>query len=365
MTGVTGAAPVVRLAPFTGGAAEWDKTCARFPDFCVTQSWAAAEARCAADPRWRPERLIFMRGGAVAGCAQVMLRRAPFGLGRLAWIARGPLFDAASDAENRFAVWRAAAAELRARYARGFGGYLRIAPPILADAAPGDSPPELPGFRVTAQAGWASASVDLTPPVDDLRAGLKGKWRNALSKAERAGAQVRAADDETAVRAFAEGHDAFMAALGAHAGGSVTGAWINALAGAGGDVRVFEARLSGAAPDSAPDSPPDSPLAGRVMTVRTGARVEYLAGHTEPAGRDAGAGQMLLWAALAAAKDAGAQKFDLGGMDPVKTPKGVYDYKDGMQGAPYRMMNEIDACGGAGARLIRARTDAARAAMGA
>ncbi|MHC8508253.1 MAG: GNAT family N-acetyltransferase [Rhodospirillales bacterium] len=358
---MTGAASGVRLAPFTGGAAEWAETCAQFPDYSVTQSWAAGEARRAADPRWRPERLVFMRSGAAAGCVQVMLRRAPFGLGRLAWIARGPVFDVESDAALGFPLWRVMAAALRTRYARGFGGCLRIAPPVLENT----SPPELPGFRVTAQAGWASAAVDLAPPVDDLRAGLKGKWRNALSKAERAGVDVRAAHGAAApaaVNAFAEGHDAFMAGLGAQAGGSVTGAWITALAGAArNDVCVFEARLSGAAPGSPPGSPP----AGRVMTVRTGARVEYLAGHTEPAGRDAGAGQMLLWAALTAAKDAGARTFDLGGMDPFKTPKGVFGYKDGMQGAPYRLMNEIDAAAGVGARLIRARTDAARAAMGA
>jgi peptidoglycan pentaglycine glycine transferase (the first glycine) len=338
-----------RLGP--DAAARWAEAEAAFPDVPLVQSWTHGDARSAAGG-WTAERLILRDSpGAVRALVQALIRPAPMGLGRLVWIARGPVLDRAVDAAAGFPLWRAAAAALRAHFVTSMGDYLRIAPPFDSDAGA----PVPSGFSLTAMDGWASAALDLGAPLDDLHAGLKGKWRTAIRRAEKDGVTVDRAEGAAAVAAFAGAHDAFMAEVGA--GGSVDGASIVAMErGVDARLAVYEARLNGA-------------VCGRALTAATpgrgGGRVEYLAGHTDDAGRRANAGQALLWRAVCDAKAAGAATFDVGGLDPERTPKGIFDFKAGLQGTPYRLMPEIDACGGAVARLIKARTDRARAAMGA
>lgn len=339
----------VAFQPFTGDAGAWAELCHAFPDRPLVQSWTHGAARAATGP-WRAERGVFRDAdNAVVGVVQAMVRPAPLRLGRLVWIARGPVFDWTADTEADFSLWRAMAGALRDRFARGLGDCLRIAPPFPVDAGA----PVPDGFAMTAMDGWASSAINLTQPLDALHAALKGKWRTAIRRAESAGLETTTVTGIDAVDAFADGHDAFMAAVGAE-GGSVDGALLKAMVRAETDAAfsVIEAWLGGA-------------VAGRSLVVRTGDRVEYLAGHTDDAGRAANGGQAMLWRAITEAQSTGAKWFDVGGMDPDRTPKGIYDFKAGLQGTPYRLMSEIDCCGGPLGRIIKARTDRARAAMGA
>ena len=333
---------------FNGNSAAWQRICSAFPDRPLVQSWAHGESR-RKQGSWQVERCLFNSGSIVVGVAQAMIRPAPFGAGQLTWIARGPVHDIPSDRAAGFPLWTAMAEALRDRFASGVGSYLRIAPPFLLD----DRAALPEGFTETHMDGWASAILDLAPSLDDLRAALKGKWRNGLNKAERVGVTIMNCDGQVTIDEFADAHDTFMANVGAD--GSVTGTYIKNLHRAGGDgadLRVYSARLG-------------DEIVGRLITAHTGVRVEYLASHMTEAGKKASAGQAMLWSALAASHAAGAQLFDVGGMDAKRTPKGIFDFKDGLRGAPYRLAREIDCCGGPVARLIKARTDMARAKMGA
>ncbi len=70
---------------------------------------------------------------------------------------------------------------------------------------------------------------------------------------------------------------------------------------------------------------------------------------------------MLLWRAICDAREAGLRWFDVGGMDPELTPKGIYDFKAGIGGTPYRLAPEIEAQnGGLRTRLVRWRVNRAR-----
>jgi len=341
------------LHGFTGNAAAWHAVCSLFPERPLVQSWAHGAAR-EAQGGWSVERCIFKEKSTVVGFAQAMIRPAPLKAGRLVWIARGPVYDSASDPSAGWPQWSQMATLLREKYGSGLGDYLRIAPPFSEDL----HAPVPAGFAITPMGGWASAMMDLSVGLDDLKTALKGKWRNGLNKAERVGVVVSNHRDAGSVDAFADAHDTFMAGIGAD--GSVTGAYIKALhraQGDGSDLTVFNAEYEGA-------------IAGRLLTCRTGDRVEYLASHMTDAGKKASAGQALLWAAVADAHSGGAPEngakwFDVGGMDPDRTPKGIFDFKDGLRGSTYRLMPEIDCCGGPLARLIKSHTDAARAKMGA
>jgi lipid II:glycine glycyltransferase (peptidoglycan interpeptide bridge formation enzyme) len=100
---------------------------------------------------------------------------------------------------------------------------------------------------------------------------------------------------------------------------------------------------------------------GSALIVHHGDTAEYLAGTLLDAGRPFSIGQLLLWRAIEDARSAGLRRFDLGGMDAERTPRGIYDFKRGVSGAPYRLMPEIEARPtGLRARLVRWRVRRAR-----
>jgi hypothetical protein len=95
--------------------------------------------------------------------------------------------------------------------------------------------------------------------------------------------------------------------------------------------------------------------------VRYCDRCECLVNTVGAAGRRHGLGQLLVWRAICEMKARGMAAFDVGGMDPALTPKGIYDFKTGIGGVAYRLANEIEADdGGLRARLVRWRVARAR-----
>lgn len=338
-------------------ADDWQARLRGFDDLSLTQTWAYGEAKAATGP-WRVERGVLRDGDAVVGCVQVLVRRLPGGLpGGLAWIARGPLWRRPGEdgpAARLGGILSALAEHFAAR--RGF--YLRVAPPAVEGALEPVSRDT--ALRITATRGWASARLDLTRPRDDLRTGLVQKWRNAVNKAERTGVAVSA---ET-VTGSGGALDGFLAAYRAFLSErsiatTVTPELLSALADrSGGDdgLAVLSASRDGS-------------VLGWTLVARYGDTAEYLAGVVGDAGRDAGAGQLLLWRAVEWAQEAGLRRFDLGGLDPLLTPDGIRRFKEGLAGVPYRQMNEVEAVpdgliAGPLAAMVRGRVERARTAAG-
>lgn len=328
--------------------ADWTALTAGFGGQCLVQSWAYAEAKARTGP-WQVERGLLVDGGAPAGAFHALVRRLPCGLPcGLAWINRGPLWAGAEPPEP--ARLLALMTALKSHYVGERHLYLRLAPPV-AEEGLGGAGLGGAGFAATASRGWASAELDLSADAASLRRQLRGKWRNTLSRAERASLEVRSSPDEATFAAFLAAYRRFLETRAFST--SVTPELLAALH----DIvvpaerpRVFLGIGEGA-------------LLGAALIARTGPRAEYLAGFVEDAGRGLGVGQLLLWTALTALKAEGARIFDVGGMDPDLTPRGIYDFKAGLGATPYRLAAEREA-GGAGllGRLVRWRIAGARAA---
>lgn len=309
--------------------AAWQAATASFFDRTLMQDWAFGEAKAGAGS-WRAERGLFRANGDIVGAAQIMIRRLPLVGGGLVWINRGPLWRTRSDeSPERLA---ALLGVLRARWDRG-GYYLRVAPPIEGNF-------HAPGFESTGTPGWASARVDLAPPPDALRAHLQQKWRNALNKAERGGLIV-----SSGVGSFSVFHDGFARFLAEKKfSTSVT--------------PDFLVRLQDCLPPEnkmiAHIARVGEVLAGGALIARHGDTAEYLAGFATEAGHGLNVGQILLWRAMTAAKESGVRWFDLGGLDEKRTPEGIYHFKAGLGGTPYRLADEIEFCpADVRARLVR------------
>ena len=219
------------------------------------------------------------------------------------------------------------------------GLYLRIAPPY--HASNDTDQVWSPNFRQTATPGWASAIVDLSKPTDDLRSALEQKWRNCLNKSERSGMTLGDGEPEAQFDVFLARHQAFIEQRGYAT--SVTPALLAALQSRLPDDRKMRTVLAMR----------DGDCIGSTLIACYGETCEYLAGNSTDAGRSYYAGQFLIWQAMRMMKDLGYRWFDVGGMDPVLTPPGIYRFKRGIGGEPYQLAPEIESIGGGlRARLV-------------
>jgi len=332
----------------------WESALAGLRDLSLLQCRAYGDAKSASGP-WTVERLLFIgEGGKVAGACQVMIRTLPLGLGGLAWVNRGPLWRPASAAEaggGHTASLIAMLAALKSRYVDERGLYLRVQPNVADGALPASSLAKT-GLEAAYAPGWVSARIDLGMPLEDLRRGLKQKWRNCLNKAERQEIEIRAAEDGDAMEDFLGGHANMEFA------GTVTAEFLRAL----------QAALPHGEKLTAVAAYQDNEYLGGALIARYGDTAEYLAGNTTSEGRRLNAGQLALWSAVEAAQGEGRRWFDLGGMDKALTPQGIYHFKEGLGGAEYQLTGEVEALprgltGGTLGAMVRWRVNRERMAI--
>jgi CelD/BcsL family acetyltransferase involved in cellulose biosynthesis len=312
---------MVQFEPVEYSRESWLEIAATMPGYNLMQDWSYGEAKADCGG-WQVERGLFQEAGTVVGVAQVLLRTIPVIGSGLAWLNRGPLSRPGTENGTLLKT-------LHGYYCDERGFYLRIAPQMPAENLAPTSLPAM-GFRQTTASGWASARLDLTPDLATLRSGLRQKWRNALNKAERAGIHIDSGADGELFERFLDEYQRFLEDRGIET--SVTPELLRALQRnlpPHSKLRSYQATLAGEA-------------LGSVLVVKYGPTIEYLAGTSLDAGRPYSVGQLLLWRAIADAKEADAQFFDLGGMDPDITPKGIFEFKRGVGGESYRLATEIE-----------------------
>ncbi len=164
--------------------------------------------------------------------------------------------------------------------------------------------------------GSSTALLDLGKPVEDLRAGLHGKWRNALVAGEVAGLKLRCSAAGRDLEWLLGRCDSERRRRG-YVGPS--GDLIRAMAAAGGDDDVM---LLTAA--RGPER-----LAG-VLFLRHGGTATYLLAWSGSEGRARRAHNLLLWRAVLALRERGVRWLDLGGVNAAAP--GIARFKLGLCG---------------------------------
>jgi hypothetical protein len=326
-------------------AHDWKNQFIRFEDQNILQSWVYGDAK-GASGSWAVERAFFEKGDSIVGMMQVLIRNAPLLSRGLVWINRGPLWrsdnsDPADLAEMLLL--------LGAHYADDLGHYVLIAPTAV-ETIDFESVLAQTNFRQTKKAGWASAILDLTMPLDALRGNLNQKWRNCLNKAERAGYEVRLANSGTVFDDFLQAHAGFHVAKGLTT--NLDADFLTRLNAA--STKDCELVALVAYHERVP--------IGSVLVAFYGKTAEYLAGNSTDLGRKLNSGQLLLWRAIELMKIKGLVWFDLGGMDQDLTPDGIFRFKKGVGAEAYRLVGEIEPNKiGNVARLLRWRINQVRA----
>ena len=307
-------------------SSDWNEITDEFSDQNLIQREAYGTAKSAISA-WNIERAIFLNDETIVGAVQVFIRSIPLTGRSLAWVNRGPLWQ--TGGAGNVAELSGMIDLLRRQYVGEKRGYLRVQPTVIEGTKDAEVL-SIPEFVTTSVKGWASSTVNLTEPLDLLRSNLKQKWRNALNKAERAPIELRSGPDDHLLDVFIESQQAFYAArrmkpaldenLLRHLQSSLPPSH---------KLRIFAVFENGSSIASA-------------LFASYGEKCEYLAGNSTQRGRQVNAGQLLLWNALAEYKNDGIKVMDLGGFDPERTPKGIYNFKRGLNGEFYRLMPEIE-----------------------
>lgn len=283
--------------------ADWSALIDRAIDPVLEQCWAYGAAIEAVSP-FRVRRGVCWRGDDPVALLQVF-ERPVMGIFNLAKILRGPALLAPLSADEWVAMLQPIAAARRIRFRRPLFWL-----PHLGNA---DAPMRLLGKRPMVQ-GHATAMLDLTRDEAILRAGLDGKWRNQLVKAEGGKLRVQQAKGGQTLQMLVERHEVYRRSH-RHRGPSDKEilALVQAL-GRKDDALVLTAYTG------------NLPLAG-MLFLRHGRGATYHAAWTSPVGRTENAHNLLLWRGMLAMKQRGATLLDLGGLD-AKAP-GVARFKLG------------------------------------
>lgn len=309
---------------------QWDSYWRRCPNANLLQSqqYGAAKEQSGG---WRPVRFLITDSiGHPVALVQVLVRCLPL-LGGIARLNRGPLLLEEMLPEQAIPCALAALRALLREACRRRWWVVQIAPELPDIEVVWQGLQNI-GLRRRPGLAWASGRLALELEEQTLLMGLNGKWRNCLRKGERLGVQVTrhegsGTEQELLISAYAElqRRNSFK---------GLPAALLRSLAVQQGMTWQFDLFIARVANAQASDEP-----IGMLVCVRHGDTATYLIGSTNELGRQMQANSVLLWQAILHAKRSGCAWFDIGGLN-ASTPKGIAEFKGGLNATPYVLVGE-------------------------
>jgi GNAT acetyltransferase-like protein len=297
-------------------AARWDRLMALAELPQLTQTFAYGAAKAAR--HWNVVRVCLSIGDVPVAVCQVLEKRV-LGIRVVSRINRGPIMLERRPSQGRIlAVYGA----IRQRWGHWYSGPLTIAPSLSLSDENVTLLRQAGYIRRTPKGGWWSGRIDLAPPIEAIKAGFASTFRNRLKKTLEGPLTLRVASDIETVDWMIARHVENMRDKGFSA---VDAGFLASLrATAPQDYIVFQAMLG------------DKPIAG-MSVIRFGAIAEYHTGWFGPEGRDANAGNFLMWSIMAEMKARGCATFDIGGLHEGH---GYTQFKRGMRPLEYQLVGE-------------------------
>lgn len=291
----------------------------------VLQSWEWGEVK--GRTGWQPVRLALLDGGEIRGAAQVLIRSLPYGVGRLAYVPKGPVLDYADPV--LLDVMLGALHDL-ARRERVIS--LKIEPEVVepspvADALLADGLAPAPPVQMRSTI-W----VDLTADENEILARQKQKTRYNIRLAERKGVEVRSgtsADLPAWYQMYevTSRRDTF----------SIHG------------LDYYSAVLDLLQPAGLADlllAHHDGDLLAGIIVFAFGHEAQYMYGASSNEKRNLMAPYLVQWRGMQWAKSRGARIYDLWGipdrLDESEDLWGVYRHKRGYGGQIVRYIGAFD-----------------------
>jgi len=317
---------------------QWHGIISGFTDTNLIQLWEYGSTKRELQG-WQMVHHIFCVDGKLVGAAQAMVKYIPLVRRGVVWINRAPLWQV-NERVNDLSLLSPMLEALSHYWVQERGMYLRVAPTMF-DTEEARALVERAGFHVLDDTQWFSARVDLQKPIEILRADLEKKWRNCLKKAEALGVVYTIGNAPHDMTRLVEDYEVFLKQKDfstAVTPGFV--AYLHGLLPHDRKMWVLTAMC-------------DRHHLGSILLASYNSTVEYLVGALSEDGKRVNAGQYLLWNGIREMKQRGYHVFDLGGMDPKKTPPGIFHFKAGLAGVPYQLLGACEAYRGIIARGIR------------
>lgn len=174
--------------------------------------------------------------------------------------------------------------------------------------------------------GYQTIWLDLSKQEEALRSGLKGKWRNALRKAEKSDLSV----------SWSAGIKQAALILACHNQGKTVkqyqGTSLKTLSVLCRQAVEHKSLLSGVARLN-------GQIVAGVIFLRHGLAATYQVGWTSARGRAVNANHLLLWEGLLSLKNEGTQDLDLGGVNDTDAA-GVKRFKQGLGGELVQLVGQ-------------------------
>lgn len=299
---------------------EWAAHLKRVPKSNLLQTGAYAEAMRVIRSV-RPRFGLIEMDGAVRGMLHISEASMLWGGIQAITLDRGPLW---LDKPVGISEWQAFFTEWNRQFPKRFGRRVRVMPELQEDVAARVFPE---GSKVLHK-GYETLWLDIAPAPDEIRAGFKPKWRNGLNAAERAGLRVMETQHFIAVAGIIALYEKHKRERG-YSGPSAK--FLRALAHAAfakGQVLGLLAYQG------------DTIVAAQLFILH-GSSATYQVGWANEAGRKAKAHSLLLWEAILRLKQQGIGQLDLGGVN-AEDAAGVTAFKEGLGGAPYKLIGIIE-----------------------
>jgi glycosyltransferase involved in cell wall biosynthesis len=319
---------------------QWDDICLQFRDATINQTWGFGALMSG---EHHLSHVLLRRGDAILAAAQVRIVRVPVLNAGIAYVGTGPMWrrkDSNADLDSLQVMLAA----LRQEYAVRRRLLLRVQPNVFDD-----SPDAAAVCSAYGQAEFTGNQshhqtflLDLAPSLGDLRAHLHQKWRNGLNNAEKNHLRLREGIEDALFGEFRTIYNEMRErkTYSDHV-----------------DIQkyaVLQSRLPAALkPWILIAESEGAPVAGAVFTT-TGDTGVYLLGATNEAGLHTKASYLIQWRAIQWFRENGYRRYDLGGVDPIKTPT-TYQFKSRICGKDPKVctrVGEFFACESLASRLV-------------
>lgn len=316
-----------KLVPLS--VAEWSEVLAQFEDATVYQESAYATVRWGES---HIHRVALKQGDEIVGLAQIVLRGLPMlPFGGIAYCPRGPLTIRRGQPFDP-EIFSAMAHALRREFSIRRKAVLRLSPPLLgeADQESAKTILEEMGFVANPHISQSRTVVlDLTPSLEDLRAGLEKTWRSSLSKAERSGLEIVSGTGDDLLGVFGTLYEEMLARKKFTPGADYHEfIKMQPLLPEARKMRIWVCRYEGRPINATILSPSGIPI--------------YLFGASGDQPTGANGSYLLQWDMVKWLKEQGAKLYDLGGIDPDGNPS-VTRFKLGLAGKQGREVTLLPA----------------------
>jgi hypothetical protein len=291
---------------------QWSELLMQFDDANIYQTWTYDAVRCGAR---NISHLLLRREGKTVALAQARIAKIPLLRAGIAYVRWAPLWRRRGELAD-LQVFRQCVRALRNEYACRRGLVLRLCPNLCDERSP-----SLP--RVLEEEGFSPVRgqrldrtlvLDLAPPLQVLRAGLRQHWQRYLKVAERNGLEITEGTGDRLFEQFIAVYREMVARKGFPEPNDIN------------QFRAIQRRLPDPFKMKIMLCWSRNELCAGLISSTMGNTAVYLFGATSDAGLRSRGSYLLHWKLIESLKQQGIANYDLNGIDPVLNP-GTYKFK--------------------------------------